>query len=219
MTNPLPTMHVAICIPSGSLVHADFALSLALTMQFLCRERIPGYGNTKVTLLNKRSSILCASREQLAEDAIKFECTHMLFVDSDQCFPFYSLHQLAQHQKPVIGANIAVKMLPSSPSARNAIDRKDPVYSNGKEGLEIVKYLGFGLTLIDLAFLKTVPKPWFAIEYREGLGYVGEDLTFCDKVRAVGGQIWVDHDLSLEVGHIGDYSYGHDDIIFPGKNQ
>lgn len=210
--NQLPSMRLAILLPSGSFVHADFMMSMTTLVQFLCRQQIPGYGGTSLAIFNKRSSLLPASREMLVDDAIKSQCSHALFIDSDQSFPQYALHQLVQHQKPVIGANVALKKLPSEPSARNSVTERKPVYSNGKEGIEEVQYLGFGLTLIDLVFIQTVPKPWFPIEYREGLGYVGEDLSFCEKVRAAGGSIWVDHDLSQQVLHMGDYPYGHDDV-------
>lgn len=211
MQPTLPTMKLAILLPTGSMVHADFAQSLAVMIQFLCRERIPGYGSTQLAIMNKRTSLLPVSREGLIDDALKQGCSHGLFIDSDQVFPFFSVHQLAQHQVPIIGANIATKMLPSTPSARNSVIERKPVYSHGKTGIEKVQYIGFGLTLIDLKIFSNMPKPWFPIEWRESY-YVGEDLAFCDKARAAGNLIYVDHDLSLQVQHVGDYHYGHDDI-------
>jgi hypothetical protein len=208
----LPTMRLGICLPSGSLVHAEFAISLAVMIQFLCREQIPGYGNTQLGILNKRTSILSASREGLIQDCQKQKFTHALFIDSDQSFPFFAVHQLAQHKLPVIGANIATKMIPSTPSARNSVSERKPVYSHDKEDVEEVQYIGFGLTLIDLSIFDFIPQPWFPVEWRDGLGYVGEDLSFCDKVSAAGYKIYVDHALSQEVLHVGDYAFGHKDI-------
>ena len=41
-------------------------------------------------------------------------------------------------------------------------------------------------------------------------GYCTEDVTFCNKVRAAGNQIWIDHDLSREIRHVGSVAFGHE---------
>jgi hypothetical protein len=39
------------------------------------------------------------------------------------------------------------------------------------------------------------------------IGMIGEDYAFCKKVRERGCKIWVDLDLSREIGHIGSKTF------------
>lgn len=206
---------LCVCIPSGFEVKTDFALSLTHLCLHMSRTAVPGYTQTTLITANKRSSVLPALRESLIEDALRNECTHALFVDSDQCFPPDTVHRLAAHHKPVVGANIALKCLPSQPSARNSYTERKPVYSNGKTGLERVKYLGFGVTLLHLGIFARMQRPWFAFSWAKDVGHIGEDITFFDQLDKLGVPVYVDHDLSLQVGHCGDFMYTHEDIEVP----
>jgi len=38
-------------------------------------------------------------------------------------------------------------------------------------------------------------------------GYEPEDFYFCKKLRANGVSVYVDHDVSQEVAHVGDFEY------------
>jgi hypothetical protein len=42
--------------------------------------------------------------------------------------------------------------------------------------------------------------------------YCGEDVYFCQKLVESGTDLWIDHELSRAVKHVGSYSYGHDDL-------
>jgi hypothetical protein len=69
--------------------------------------------------------------------------------------------------------------------------------------------IGFGLLLTRTSvFDGEYDMPLFA--HHDEHGYCTEDVTFCRKVRARGHEIWVDHDLSREVRHIGSISLGHE---------
>lgn len=208
-------MKLAIGVPSGFEVATDFAISLAYMFMELTRRQIPGYMQTQLMMINKRSSLLPALREDIVDTAIKAGCSHLLFIDSDQTFPPDVVHRLAAHNKPVVGANIALKTLPSTPSARNSYSESQPVYSNEKTGLEQVQYLGFGLTLLHLGVFARIPRPWFQIGYKEGLGHIGEDIYFFDELRRLKVPVYVDHDVSNQVGHMGYYMYTHTDVEIP----
>ena len=43
--------------------------------------------------------------------------------------------------------------------------------------------------------------------------YCGEDVYFCQKLVDAGARLYIDHDLSVQVQHIGSYSYGHEDLV------
>jgi hypothetical protein len=51
---------------------------------------------------------------------------------------------------------------------------------------------------------------WEVLWKEEIQDYQGEDWRFCELALEAGFDIWVDHYLSNEIGHIGDYNYGHD---------
>jgi len=37
-----------------------------------------------------------------------------------------------------------------------------------------------------------------------------QDVFFCNKARAAGFKIWIDHDVSKEIGHVGTFEFKHD---------
>ena len=43
-------------------------------------------------------------------------------------------------------------------------------------------------------------------------GFVGEDIFFCNKAKGAGYKIYIDHDLSKGVSHIGDFPYKHEQM-------
>ena len=52
-----------------------------------------------------------------------------------------------------------------------------------------------------------LPRPWFRHGQTDAGVDIGEDRMFCRALRAAGHEILIDHDLSKEIGHIGQYTY------------
>jgi hypothetical protein len=207
--------NLAIAVPSGATWHADFAMSLVLLMLALQKHPIEGYAGRGVMLFNKRTSILPKSRQELVDDALRAGCTHLLFVDSDQTFPAYLIHKLAAHKKRVVGCNVATKSIPANPTARNFNPNwhgGDKVYTDdNSSGLEQVWRLGCGVLLLDLSIFESLKKPYFAIKWEESKNdFVGEDWYFCEKLEEKAIPIYVDHDMSKQIGHVGSMTYTHD---------
>lgn len=206
---------VLIGIPSGSDWKADFGMSLAGLMAHIGRPLAGGGLINRVQLWNTKGSILPRSRHTLVRKAQELECTHILFVDSDMTFPPYTLHQLLRHNKAVIGANCAVKLLPSSPTARMKSDKHygELVHSAGNTGIQQVWRLGTGVMLIKVSVFEKLQQPWFEMPWHEDHDdYTGEDWTLCQRLEDAGIPIWVDHALSQHIGHIGSYTYTHADV-------
>ena len=64
--------------------------------------------------------------------------------------------------------------------------------------------------LIKLEILKKIPKPWFLVTYDiEEDEFTGEDWFFCGVLEKAGIEIFIDHDLSKHVGHMGTLEYTH----------
>jgi hypothetical protein len=207
--------NLAVAIPSGALWHADFSLSLVMMMLALQKHPVPGYTDRGVRVINKRTSILPKSRHDLIEDALAQGCSHLLFIDTDQTFPSFLVHQLASHNKRVIGCNIATKSIPASPTARNFNPNwkgGDVVYSDATaKGIEQVWRIGCGVLLIDLSIIAQLRRPYFAVEWNEDMkDFTGEDWFFCQRLEEQAIPIFIDHDLSRQVGHVGSMTYTHD---------
>ena len=174
-----------------------------------------GVRQIHLTLFNERASLLPKSRQGLVDKAIKANCDYVLFIDTDQTFPSNLLYRLLHWDKSVVACNIATKSIPASPTARSFNPKHvggDVVYSDPeKHGLEEVWRVGTGVMLLKVATLKAIPKPWFSVYYQpEQDEFVGEDWFLCEQLEKIGCKIYVDHDLSREVGHVGKLIYKHE---------
>jgi hypothetical protein len=78
-------------------------------------------------------------------------------------------------------------------------------------GLEEVEAMGFGMVLMKTSALTGMPDPdevpWFQNRHLGGEQWMGEDVFFCERFREAGGRIFVDHDLSKECRHVGQFEY------------
>ena len=62
-----------------------------------------------------------------------------------------------------------------------------------------------------------MPKPWFKPDWDEEHGYHGEDWAFMGHLEKQGVKLFIDHDLSWLVGHVGSMEYGHHMVPPPDK--
>lgn len=200
------TTKVFVGIPSGSDWKADFGMSLVQLAVCSARPLKDGSRLGMLQIMNAKGSILSRSRQSLAQQAIEAGATHLLFIDSDMTFPNYTLHQLLAANKLIVAANCVTKVIPAHPTARQAGEKPAGmlVDSRGKTGLEKVWRVGTGVMLIDLRVFTKIEKPWFPITWNEANDdYTGEDWNFCDICQKAGIDIYVDHDLSKHIGHVG----------------
>jgi len=211
-----PPVKLALCIPSAEYWKTDFGMSLTQMCVYMSAMLFEDGQDRQVVVIDRRTSMLPRSRQEALESSLIQGCTHALFVDTDQTFPQDTAHRLMAWKKPVVACNIALKMLPSFPTARarGATAFGVPITSeHPKTGLEKVWRVGAGIMLIDLSILKNVAKPWFEIHYSaKNEQFVGEDWFFCGRLEAAGYDIYIDHDLSRQTGHIGQYIFGHQNI-------
>ena len=207
---------LALCVPSAGTWKADFGMAFSSMCVYMSTNLFEPDQDRLVVVLDKRTSLLPRSRQECIEDALLQSCTHALFMDTDQSFPPDIAHKLMAWKKPVVACNIALKCLPSFPSARQRGSTAFgvPVTSDAnKRGLEKVWRVGTGIMLIDLSIMAGIAKPWFEVRYNQAEGqYIGEDWDFCDRVEKAGHSIYIDHDASRAVGHIGEFVFTHANI-------
>jgi hypothetical protein len=220
-------IHVGLALPTLQTWDADFSISIVNLYSAFMRHKIPGFTGQQLSLLNRRSSMIPKNRQELVQDAQKHDCTHILFIDSDQVFPPSIIHRLVQWDKAVIACNIATKAQGNSiPTARKAPKPGEwwgghVIYSNGKKGIERVWRIGAGVIMMKMGVFDDLPLPWFNNEWRgEPVNdFCGEDWFFCELMDKKGIPIWIDHGLSLEIGHVGKWIYGHDGVVGIPKEQ
>lgn len=195
---------------------AGFCFDLARLVQYEVQR-----GVNEIQLLQMPGTLIFSQREKLAEEALAMGCEQLLWIDSDQRFPANALEILQARDVLAIGTNATTRREPILPTARNlSIQHKDGdvcqvwerVESRGKTGIEQVTAVGFACTLVDRSVFETIPKPWFNIFWTDAGDVVGEDVAFCVKCLENSIPVYVDHELSLCVGHIGVKTYGWDDV-------
>lgn len=206
-------LKLVVATPSTNTWMADFGMCLAMMANDLARP-IRGFDEQAVRFVNKKGSILPQLRNQLMRDASAQGATHVLWIDSDQTFPRDTARRLLAHDVPVVACNIATKTFPSNPTARTKSEARvggDLVYSHNQSGLQRVWRVGTGIMLVRMSALEGMEQPFFNITWSDALqNHVGEDWYFCEKLEKRDVAIRVDHDLSKEVGHVGDYTFDHD---------
>lgn len=205
---------VAICITSNGHWVEQFWLSLVKAVAYFNAAR---KGNEFLALLAEGGSILPRQRQSMLETAIANGATHALFLDTDMNFPHDTVHRLLRHNVDIVGCNYARRgKLPIQSTAGNIPEPGGSfIFRLRKDGgLEEVDYVATGVLMIRLAILKDIPKPWFNFVYDEAIPqpeshghWLPEDWYFCQKAREAGYKVYVDHGLSWEIGHIGQFEY------------
>jgi hypothetical protein len=191
-----------------------------LTTLALETERANG---TQVTIVNPRGSDLVGVRTTGARAALENGATHILWVDSDMIMKPDAALRLMAHDLPVVAANYVTRTTEFVPVSSDAEGQR--VFSVNKSGLEEVNATGMGLFLTDAAVYRKMRFPWFGHRWffagDKDPVQIGppdnwgdwpatfEDAYFCDRIREAGYKIYIDHDLSLQVGHYGGCIYYH----------
>jgi hypothetical protein len=214
-------MKVAICVPCRDEVMSGFCFDLA---------RLVGYeakrGQNEIQLLQMPGTLIFTQREKLAQEALEWGADQVLWIDSDQRFPADTLEILQARQVPICGVNATTRREPILPTALNLkIEREmlngkpgEPkqvwhkVESRGKKGVEQVTAVGFAVTLVNRDVFEKIPRPWFDVIWTDHGNVIGEDVTFCVRCMENDIPVFVDHELSMHIGHIGVKTFGWDDV-------
>jgi len=206
-------MRVAISIPARGQMEVTTAFDLTRMAAYMAVKK-----NIDLNVYTSQGTLIFDQRNSLVHTAVVEKCDYILFIDADMRFPKNTLERLLAHKKDIIGVNATTRMMPPKPTARNIQINEDgsvdwlEVFSNKEKGIGKVDAIGCGVMLIKTSCLKNIPQPYFYFEQLLKGKLLGEDIYFCIKAKDAGIDTWVDHDLSMEIGHVGSYTYGWDDI-------
>jgi len=190
----------------------ETAKSLSLMFSFFSENKLAGNPlSQRSGILTCEGSMLSVVREMLVRKTLQTKrVTHMLWIDTDMEFPMHTIHSLYKHDKVFVAANCTTRSEPVLPVAHDLAG--DRLYSKGKTGLQEVTHVGLAVALIQTEPLKSLRPPLFLMDWVPSMNtYCGEDVYFTQKLREAGHQIWIDHDLSQHIGHVGVKAYKHSD--------
>lgn len=198
-------MKIAIATPARDDVKAQFAFRLTEMVVATL-----GAGHMVVPI-QSMGTMIAGQRMALVNDALASECSHILFVDSDMTFPSDALLRLLAHDKPVVAANCARRRIPTGPTAVKFLadgTSQEVHTAPGQEGLEQVNLVGAGFLLIRMDVFAALKEPYFATPWvADRRHHMGEDTFFCLACGNAGIPIFIDHGVSGDIGHLGEFEF------------
>ena len=146
------------------------------------------------------------SRENIAMEFLKSDCTHLLFIDSDMVFPEDGADILFKRDRDIIGADYNMRMLPLTSTVKIYDENGKDVSKGYPDGTFECFAVATGFMMIKREVFEKLPHPWFNHEHdNKGNMITGSDMYFCKKAREEGYKIFCDP--SIKVLHIGDYLF------------
>lgn len=206
--------NITVCVPSGDMVDAEFAMCYAAAMTY--------HGAVHDDDLNqiwRQGTIITEQRNELCKKALENGADWIIFLDSDMTFPYDIFERMIAHDEDVIAANCCKRRRPVSMTARKE-DPDDPsqlvpIWPDREvKGLEECAVVGTAVMCIRSSALLKVEWPYFQQPWmHDQQRNVGEDLYFCGMLKRAGIPIYIDHDLSWEIGHVGKYVWEAKDAL------
>ena len=178
-------------------------------------------------------SLVMQARNGVVAAFLASDCDDLVFIDSDIAWAAEDLARLLSHDTPLVAGTYRRKSEDISFTVQfedgNALrDRASGLLRAKRVGAGFLRLRRDCLTRMVAAYPALVYQPppisgdanprsaLFDTSLADG-EFVGEDYTFCDRWRAVGGVVWVDPEIRLR--HIGGGSYAGSlwDILAPGR--
>lgn len=198
--------NVKVCIAAQDEVKTFFAYDLARLMAYTASQR----PDLALRVQVATGSLIPRQRETLLNAALlDASTTHIFFVDSDMRFSKDALLRLLGRELPVVGASYTARKPPFQPNAWINLETDERVYTTEEStGVQQVAALGFGCILLEAEAVVKLRKPRFLVGYiPETEAFVGEDIYFCHQLRDKQVPLFVDHDLSKDVSHLGTFEF------------
>lgn len=217
--------HPQVCIPcyGGQLFESVFVSMLKFVIY--CNKI--GMNFSIDTMVNE--SLITRGRNNLAAKMMSnADATHLMFIDADIGFEPEHIFQLLLHDKDVVGGLYPKKSLPI-----DYVVNVDPAMVNEQGEVPVTNNLipltrlGTGFMMIRREVLLKMFAAYPETHYIGNIGldkkydqfmfalfdtmitkdleYNSEDWTFCDRWRAIGGEIW--GDITMKLDHTGHFRY------------
>jgi hypothetical protein len=201
---------LAILLPCRDIVHTSFAYDLARLTAYWSAKHVPQGG--ALHLFTSQGTLIADQRQNLIIEALKVKADFVMWLDTDMRFPKDIVDRLHAHGKDVVAANYSTRRLPCKPVAFADASCRNLVYTKAESaGLEEVYAIGMGAMLERTDVYKKLGLPFFSIGYSQSAqDFFGEDVYHCHKLKEQGVKVFVDHDVSKEVKHIGSFEFSNE---------
>ena len=204
-------VRLAVCVPCRDMIHSVFSHNLHSLLNYNWQKGI----ETKV--FYNMSTLIQTKRENLVKAARSWAATHILWLDSDMSFPFYTAYKLLDHRVPIVAGNYTTRQTPYKTVAYSQLGGEWDSYLKHNKDVPLTKDLievegvGMGCMLTSMAVFDRLSKPYFPVTWMpEAEDYLGEDINFCTAARALGYKIQIDDIISRQLNHLGTFAFGHD---------
>lgn len=156
------------------------------------------------------SSDIAMLRSYLTKQALNWDVSWLMWMDADHAFPPDTLLRLLHRNLDFVGCNHRRKVPPHLFTS----SRGGQIIETTKERavetpVEQVDFVSLAMTLVAADAVRKLEEPFFAFQPLADGTFKGEDHFFTEKLREAGVPIHLDHQLSLEVGHIAEQ------VIYP----
>jgi hypothetical protein len=209
-----PTIFIATPCLDGN-VSAHYTASLVRTATLLQQR---GWRTPRIDF-EIGNSLIADARNKLVARFLASDCSDLVFIDADLSWQPEDLLRLATHDTPFVAGVYQRK-------SRSKIDfavKFGPAIAPDARGLVAVERVGTGFMRLRRDCLDTMVAAHPALRLKDPARpadahffalfdtaivdgqFVGEDFTFCDRWRALGGQVLVDP--ALNFAHHGAAAY------------
>jgi hypothetical protein len=148
-------------------------------------------------------SRITSNRHILVNKAREFNCTHILFIDSDMDFPEDTLHRLLWHKVHIVGGSTCRRGDEEGKVIGEATKESGGIVKLGGKLVEM-NSIGTCCLLVNMDVFDAIGKVPFYEPVWEGIDEpIGEDINFCKLAREAGYKLYMDFDLSFMLGHWG----------------
>lgn len=212
------TVKLLIGIPSGGTQKTLFSQSF-----MNCYNYTSQFTDINISIRIEIAPYICRNRCEIVEVALENGHDFVLFLDNDMMIPPETIVRLLQHDVDVVTTNYVTKNIPAR---FMAVLENTMIKTGDQTGLEQVDLAPTGTMLIKTDVFRKIKKPFFFVapkaetisdamakflkeEYDWLPCSAGEDYWFCHLCKLAGIKVWIDHDLSRIVSHIGDYPYSY----------
>lgn len=203
-------IRLVIAVPTAGTVRMDFAASMMGLISYLASNCLPSRPESKVqvSIDVAQSSVIHGNRETLVMNAIKNDMTHLLFLDDDMMFDPRVVDVLFSRRMPVVAVNYLIKNEAKDSFVAVGLKGNRVETTDKAIGIVPVAYTGFGVSLFEIEVFKKTPQPWFLPDWvPDKKIYTTEDNPFYRRVREAGFTVYLDHDASKMVSHLGGSSW------------
>jgi len=199
-------VRLVVAVPTAGMVNMGFACSLAGMISYTAANAVKTLPecSIQIKLDVVQSSNWITNREKLCKHAVENNMTHLMFLDDDMVFDPQVLEIMLGRRQSIVCTNYLMKTEVPEFVAVSLDGQKRVKTTERSTGIEPVAYSGFGVSLFDVDVFRKVEQPWFApVFIPEKSEYTTEDNPFYRKAREAGYTVYLDHDASKLVSHVG----------------